>query len=613
MLTHPSRHHVQQVVTRHAHAACRLGLVASIASLAACTSVPLPPWVAGSSARTPPVFAPASGMAAPSAITIPAAPNAVQISPVLLPGMPAPPAAAAPPAPPPYNAAVAARFPAPTVIYTTPGLQAGRLSYTSQPEVKSWLREQASAALRSPGTRSAVVPIGRSQRGEEIEALILTRGAGTDPASLLATARPTVLLMAQQHGDEPAGAEALLVVARELSQGLLRPLLDSINVVIVARANPDSAETGRRLTAGGLDLNSDHLLLNTPEAQSLAQLARDYRPAVVVDAHEYAVGGRYLEKFSAIPKYDALLQYATAGNLPEFLTKAAEEWYRRPLLAALKSQALSTEWYHTTSEDPADKKVSMGGTQADSVRNINGLKNAISFLIETRGAGIGRLDIQRRVHAQVTAVSSILASTAQRTSELAQLLPYIDKEVIAMACTGEAVVEALPTPAQYQLVMLDPITGADKPLTVEWDSSLALRKIKARTRPCGYWLSEASTTAVERLRLQGVQVQRIAEPGAMLGDRYRELSRKSPARQDPLAASAAARPVTLVEVVLSRGLVDVTRGGYYVPLNQPLGNLAVAALEPDSPSSFFANALLPDLGSTVRVMSPPSIRLEELP
>ena len=59
--------------------------------------------------------------------------------------------------------------------------------------------------------------------------------------------------------------------------------------------------------------------------------------------------------------------------------------------------------------------------------------------------------------------------------------------------------------------------------------------------------------------------------------------------------------------------MDVPRGSYYVPLNQPLGNLVVAALEPDTQSSYFANHLVPDVQSIVRVMAPPSIKLEDLP
>lgn len=570
-----------------------LALLAPALLLAACTaSVPLPPW-------TPPAPRPAPSAPAPAVQTLPVAPPAA-IAPAPI-DQPAP-----------YSAAVAARFPAPAVTYNTPGLQAGRTSFTTQGEIEDWLREQAAAALRSPGASAAIVPIGRSQRGEPLQALVLARATGTDPAALLANGRPTVLLIGQQHGDEPAGSEALLVIARELAQGRLQPMLSRVNVVIVPRANPDGSASDQRATSGGIDMNRDHLLLNTPEAQALAKLMRDYQPTVVVDAHEYTAAGRFLAKFGAVQKYDALLQYATTANLPEFLTKAAEEWYRRPLLAALKAQGLSTEWYYTTSTNLADKKVSMGGTQPDTGRNVNGLKNAVSLLVETRGLGLGRLHIQRRVHTQVTALTSVLASTAQRASELGQLRPYIDKEVSALACTGDAIVESAPTPAQYELTMLDPASGADKTIVVDWDSALALRNIKARPRPCGYWLSAASGTAAERLRLQGVQVMRVAEFGSVLGENYHETSRATAERQDVRGTITGAIPIIKVQVSLTRGLVDVPRDSYYVPLNQPLGNLVIAALEPDTQSSFFANRVLEGLQSTVRVMAEPVFKLEAL-
>lgn len=582
-----------------------VALLGSALLLAACTSVPLPSWTpsAGRPAAT-------TGSPAPPAPAVrPSTPPAgVQTFPV------APPSVIGPQSgeqPAPYGPAVAARFPAPSVVYNTPGLQAGRTSFSSAAEVQAWLRDQAASASRTAGVRAAVLPIGRSQRGESIDALVLARAPGTDPAALQANGKPTVLLVGQQHGNEPAGSEALLVVARELAQGLLQPVLERINVVIVPRANPDGAASDQRVTAGGLDMNRDHLLLNTPEAQALARLTRDYRPTVVVDAHEYTVVGRYLEKFGTVQKFDALLQYATTANLPEFLTKAAEEWYRRPLLAALKGQGLSTEWYYTTSTDLQDKKISMGGAQPDTGRNVHGLKNMVSLLIETRGVGIGTLHIQRRVHTHVTAITSVLASTAQRAGELGQLRPYIDKEVSALACKGEAVVEAAATPAQYELLMLDPASGADKAILVDWDSALQLRKVKTRARPCGYWLSAASAPAVERLRLHGLKVLRVAEQGSMLADSYRETARATGERQDVRGAISADAPIIKVQVSLARGVVDAPRGSYYVSLNQPLANLAVAALEPDSQSSYFANRLLDGLQSTVRVMSEPTLKFDE--
>jgi hypothetical protein len=584
-----------------------LAVMAPLVLLAACASTPLPPWTPATQPRPP------AGTQAPIPVS-PAAqrPAPVQVAPVAPAALPSSPALPATDQAAPYSAAVAARFPAPSVTYNTPGLQPGRTTFTSQAEIQGWLREQAAAASRSPGVRAAVVPIGRSQRGETLEALVLTRAGGTDPAVLQAAGKPTVLLVGQQHGDEPAGSEALLVIARELAQGLLSPVLDRINVVIVPRANPDGAASDQRATTGGLDMNRDHLLLNTPEAQALARLTRDYSPTVVVDAHEYTVVGRYLQKFGTVQKFDALFQYATTANLPEFLTKAAEEWYRRPILAALKGQNLSTEWYYTTSSDLADKKISMGGTQPDTGRNVNGLKNAVSLLIETRGVGIGRLHIQRRVHTHVTAITSVLASTAQRANELHQLRPYLDKEVSAQACKEQAVIEAGATAAQYDLLMLDPVTGADKSVAVDWDSALALRSLKARARPCGYWLSAASTVAVDRLRLHGVQVMRVAEQGSMLGDSYRETASTSGERQDVRGAIADANAIIKVQVSLTRGVVDAPRGSYYVPLNQPLANLAIAALEPDTQSSYFANQIVRGLQSTVRVMAEPTVKLEEI-
>lgn len=591
-------------MAKHPSASARLLPLLALLALTACTSVPLPPWPApGSVAKAPPVAAPAPVPATVMPPVVVAQP--VPVRPATVVGSPV---AAAP-----YNLAVAARFPAPSVIYNTPGLQEGRSSFTSNAEIQTWLRDLAASAIRSPGLKAAVLPIGQSQRGEALEALVLTSAAGTDAAALAASGRPTVLLIGQQHGDEPAGTEALLVVARELSQGLLRPTLERINVIIVPRANPDGATAGQRVTASGVDMNRDHLLLNTPEAQALARLTRDYHPTVVVDAHEYTVVGRFLQKFDAIQKYDALLQYATTANIPEFLTKAAEEWYRRPLLVALKAQGLSAEWYYTTSTDLADKKISMGGTQPDTGRNVNGLKNTVSLLIETRGVGIGRLHIQRRVHTHVTALSSVLASTAQRAGELGQLRPYIEKELASMACKEEAVVEAGPTTIQQDLVMLDPVTGADKTLRVEWNSALTLRKIKARIRPCGYWLSASAKTAVERLRLHGVQVLRVAEPSSMLGDIYRETARSGGARQDVRGTIADAGQIVKVEVALVRGVIDAPTGSFYVPLNQPLANLVIAALEPDTQNSYFATQLIDSVGSTARVMSEPTVRTEELP
>ena len=579
--------------------------------LSACGSTPLPHWPSTPSA-------PKSGAPAP----LPRAqPGTVVPTPL---GQPQRPVVVSTPLPsptplvvqdegpmaPPYGAAVAARFPDPAMAYSTPGLGPDRRAFTTNAELTLWLKSLADAVPRG-ATRAQLLQVGTSQRGAPISGLLLTRAAGTDPASL--DSRPTVVLIGQQHGNEPAGSEALLAISSELAQGLLEPLLDRINVVVVPRANPDGAEASTRVTANGVDMNRDHLLLNTPEARALAQLINDYRPTLVVDAHEYTVVGRYLQKFNAIQRYDTLLQYTTTANYPEFLTKASQEWYHPPMVAALKAQGLTSDWYYTTSTNPEDKRISMGGTQPDTGRNVNGLKNTVSLLIETRGVGIGRMHIQRRVHSQVTAIASALRTTADRAANLGQVRSFVARDVSAQACHNQVVVEAAATPTQRDLDFLDPDTGADRSIHVDWNSSLTLRATKSRARPCGYWLSASSTTAVERLKLLGLQVMRIAEPGSMLAETYRETAREAGDRQDVIGTIAGGTGIVRVQVSPVRSALDAPPGSFYVPLNQPHANLAVAALEPDTQNSYFANRLIEELGHTARVMAIPTLVFEGAP
>ncbi|MCO4093231.1 MAG: peptidase M14 [Acidovorax sp.] len=586
--------------------------------LGACASTPLPPWPSTPgtvTAQRPSVPAPAPAPAArvQRGSVVPAPLG--QERPVAV-ASPLPPPTAlvaqdeGPIAAPPYNAAVAARFPDPAISYDTPGLGRDRRAFTTNAELGQWLRSLAEA-VPSGGTRTQLVNAGTSQRGEPILGLVATRAASTDPVALSKSGRPTVLLIGQQHGDEPAGSEALLVIARELAQGLLEPLLDRVNVVVVPRANPDGATAGTRVTANGVDMNRDHLLLGTPEARALAKLVNDYQPILVVDAHEYTAVGRYLQKFNAIQRYDALLQYATTANYPEFLTKASMEWYHQPMVAALKAQGLTSDWYYTTSTNPQDKLISMGGTQPDTGRNVNGLKNTVSLLIETRGVGLGRMHIQRRVHTQVTAITSALRSTAERAANLEQVRSFVVRDVSAMACRDQVVVEAEATRTQRELDFLDPETGADRSVKVDWNSSLTLRPVKVRPRPCGYWLSASSAGAVERLKLLGVQVLRIAEQGSLLADIYRETSRETADRQDVIGNIAGGSGIVRVQVSPMRSAIDAPPGSYYVPLNQPRAHLAVAALEPDTQNSYFANRLITELEHTARIMSTPSLVFEE--
>jgi len=584
--------------------------VAGLFMLGAC-STPMPRAPAPPPTQLPPprpaaaieVPAPAAPPPAPRTEPPPPPPPAPPVAPPL---PPTPPVVSVPP----ISPAVAARFPEPNVAFSTPAFEPGRTAFTTNDELHGFLLGLTRSGGAGRVGTVELLPIGVSQRGTAIEMLTFTRpyvapavAGASGPAASLGR-RPAVVVLAGQHGDEPAGTEALLVVAQQLAEGRLERVLEQVDVYLLPRANPDGAALGQRAAADGVDLNRDHLLLRTPEAQAEAELVRGLAPLVVLDLHEYPVDAAlWSSRFGAVQRFDVLLQYAGAANMPPFVTKAAEEWFRAPLAAALGAAGFSSDWYHTVSADPADRRVSMGGAAPQIGRNAHGLTNAVSLLVETRGGGIGRTDFKRRVQAQLVAVTNVLGNAASRAADLAKLRQFVDRDVAAAACKGEAVIEAGLTPSEYALPMLDPQTGALRRVTVSWDSALELRVVKARPRACGYWLAPGETEAVRRLRLLGIEVVQLELAAEMRGETYRETGRDAPAAQGGARLRVQTQPV----------LLDVPAGSFFVSLEQPLANLAIAVLEPESPAGYAANGVIANVTGVARVLVRAELRATAVP
>jgi hypothetical protein len=490
--------------------------------------------------------------------------------------------------------AVAARFAEPDVRYSSPGLRPGRTDFPSHAEVLAFLQGLA-------GPRLQLEVLGPSQENRALVMAVLARGGRVDPGL------PTVMILAQQHGNEPAGGEAALALAAELA-GPRSALLERVNVLIVPRANPDGAERFVRTTRSGIDVNRDHLLLRTPEARALAAAAARYRPQVVLDLHEFTVAGRWVDKFNAMQRYDALLQAATVGNLDPGVGAFARG-YEEQLQQALGAQGLSHFAYHTTSPDPKDAVVSMGGVQPDTGRNTGGLRPAISLLIEGRGIGIGRAHLLRRVHTQVVAAMSVIETAATQGQRLIDTVRRAEADTAARACQGELVIAAQHSATRQTLVLVDAVTGADKPIDVAWRAASPLDVQRTRPRPCGYLIAGDQQATLERLALLGARLQPVAQAARWQVEGYAITQEAGGQRQDARGAvdDGADASIRMLQVRTEARSPVVAPGSVYVGLDQPLGALIAAALEPDSQSSYAANRLLElEDGKLLRVMARPA-------
>ena len=485
-------------------------------------------------------------------------------------------------------AAVAARFPDPAVDIPTPAFAAGRADFTSQGEMTAF-----AAAVASRSRDSHLLVLGRSQEGRAIPLLVFARPATGRGGEMVKNGKPTVLIIGQQHGNEPAGGEAALALAAELATPVGAAILDRVNVLIVPRANPDGAYHFVRGLADGADVNRDHLLEATLEGRALGRVFVEFAPDVVLDCHEFGVKTRWLEKFGALQRYDALIQYATVSNLPPALIEASETLFRMPLLAALAKAGLTQSWYYTSSYDATDKVVSMGGVSPDTGRNIAGLRNAVSFLIETRGVGIGRAHFKRRVYTHLTAMHAMLDAAAANADAVLALERRLRQEVAATAGHGTLVVTGAASPSTHTLDLVDPETGVDRAVDVEWRSALDIKARLTRSRPFGYVLPASESAAARRLVDLGATVVRLDDAAAVAGERYR-ITRAQESRKDDVRRNDEDVPSRIVQIATSTepASVALRTGDYFVPLDQPLANVIAAALEPDTQSSYAANHLL---------------------
>lgn len=493
--------------------------------------------------------------------------------------------------------AIARQFPDPATPFKTPAFAAGRQDFTTHAEVFSFLD---ALALRSP--RITLETVGRSQQGRAMVLAVLTGPRGFDERL------PTVLLLAQQHGNEPAGGEAALVLAQSLT-GERSALLERVNVLIMPRANPDGAERFQRVSASGIDVNRDHLLVRTPEAQAIAAAVRRYAPQVVLDLHEFTVAGRWVSKFGALMRADALLQAATVGNLSPSV-KAAQDRYLKAARTALESSGHSVDDYYTSSSGAKDLSVSMGGVNADTGRNVGGLRNAISLLLETRGIGLGRAHFGRRVQSHVVASLAVIEAAAADAPSLLALQRDAGNAAAGQACSGTMAVTVRQTPQRRSLSFLDAKTGQPLEVDVDWRSSHTLTPERERTRPCGYLIGADQKVAVQRLRALGIQVAALSpavpQPPWDV-EEYVIETEAAGQRQDARGTIADNQnDIRVLRVAMQPRQLTPAPGGIYVTMSQPLAALISAALEPDSQNSFAANRLLtPEGGQLRRVMRPP--------
>jgi hypothetical protein len=457
----------------------------------------------------------------------------------------------------------------------SPGFVNGAPSFTTHEAMADFL-----AGLARESSHVRLSSLGRSQLGRDIPVLYFTREGLADPEAIAALGRPVIWLMAQQHGNEHAGGEAMLVLAAALARGALATLLEQLSIVIVPRINPDGAAADQRVLASGNDLNRDHLLLSQDESRALHAAMRRLPPDVVFDHHEFSVARRWVEKFGGSHSLDVMILEATHPGVPRSLTDIARRLYRPVLEATLERHGLSSHDYVTTAADKSDLLVSLGGNAPGIARNAFGLRGSVSYLIETRGVGLGLARYQNRVATHYVLAKALLEASAGEGPALRAAVRAARREAAADRSPLVVAHELARRPLELPLV--DPDSGEARPTPVTLADSRLLATVEQRERPHGYLVLRGGAAVADLLALLQVRTVTLDRPVSLAVQAYdvERLGRVS------RRAGEAINPDRSLNVTLRTMTIDVPAGALYVPMNQPACGIVAAALEPDSPGSY---------------------------
>lgn len=455
-------------------------------------------------------------------------------------------------------------------------------------ETIAWIRRLATAA---PEVK--LVSLGKSPEQRDIWMVVVSRARATTPDALRRSGKPTLLVQAGIHAGEIDGKDAGLMLLRDLTvRGFRRRLLDSVNLLFIPIYNVDGHErfhgytrinqrgpdeAGWRATARNLNLNRDYSKLDAPETRLLVRALQEWQPDLYLDLH-VTDGADY--------QYD--ITYGWNG--PRGWSPAIAGWLDGVLRPGLDKDL--ADWdhipgplvWHADENDP-DKGLFTGIAGPRLSNGYGDARHLPTVLVENHSL---------KPYRQRVLGTYVLLISAMRV--LGEEAPKL-REAVAADRARRGPELALdwkpdPTPGRTELAgvswMRVPsrVSGRERVEYTGKKQAFTLPVVSATvpaasaSRPRAYWVPAAWGDVIERLALHGIQMERIEEPREVQVEMYRLGEAKI---GEPFEGHV---PVT-APVTVEHRPQRFAAGSVRVPTDQPLGDLAMLLLEPQSPDSFF--------------------------
>ncbi len=485
--------------------------------------------------------------------------------------------------------------------WITPAERSGFARTPSYAETIAWLERLVQAAPE----QLHMVSLGQSEEGRDLWLVVATAGQGKTPAELQQSGKPTLLAQAGIHSGEIDGKDAGLMLLRDLTvRGKKRDLLERANFLFVPIFNVDGhersspfgrinqrgpQEVGWRTTARNLNLNRDYMKLDTPLMQAMVRALNRYQPDLYLDLH-VTDGMDY--------QYDITWGW----NGPQSHSPAIAHWLGTVLTPKV-SHALSVAG-HIPGEvifpfnnlDLREGLLLWNAADPRYSDAYGGLRHQPTVLVENHSLK----PYEQRVLGTYVFLASVLQTLGEEGSSLRQAIAQDRARRPPLVPLSWRVPDQQePEKVRFLAIesRLEPsaisgkqkVVWTGKPVTVETQRSTPTEVAVSVKRPVAYWIPPAWPEVIARLEIHGVQFERIPTPRELEVEMYRITNAQLATQPFEGHVGITATPV------LERRRERFPAGSVRVPTDQPLGDLAIALLEPTAPDSFFSWGFFPEI------------------
>lgn len=481
--------------------------------------------------------------------------------------------------------------------WITPSEKTGLTETPSYDETVAWLKK-----LDKASPLISLREFGRTAQGRALYVVVAAKDRAFSPEAARKTGRPTLLAQAGIHAGEIDGKDAGLMLLRDIAFRGKASLLDRANFLFVPIFNADGHERssewnrpnqrgplrqGWRTTAQNLNLNRDYMKADTPEMQAMLALINHWSPSLYIDLH---VSDGMDHQYDVTFDYNGISgAFSCSPNISKWLNAT----YRPALEAALRAAGhIPGQFFESDDEFNVAKGFSVGPSPPRYSQGYGDLRHLPTVLVEThslkpyrqrvlgtyvllesslRTLGVEGNALQRAVAADLSATRPVVPlnrgkAIGERTTT--EFLGIANETFVSPA-TGRPEIRWLGTPKTYPRV---PITLYGPGVEI--------------ARPKAYWVPVTKPEVITRLKIHGIRMETLSAARTMTLEMYRLINPQ-------LQTNSGFHPFEGRYTLRTRVKAETRQetfpaGSVRVATDQPLGELAVALLEPECQDSFLA-------------------------